>query len=145
LPARVADEAVSIVNSGPVGGLVAARHLGALLGAEHLITTDMGGTSFDVSLIANGVPAMSAQTAIDFGMVVRAPMVEKRDAYERAVRAIVAAGVKSREFARCDASLVTRAMLGAVNWTARWYRPDGPQKPDQIADALSEYLVKGLA
>ena len=75
----------------------------------------------------------------------RAPMVEKRDAYERAVRAIVAAGVKSREFARCDASLVTRAMLGAVNWTARWYRPDGPQKPDQIADALSEYLVKGLA
>ena len=39
----------------------------------------------------------------------RAPMIEKRDAYERAVRAIVAAGVKSREFARCDASLVTRA------------------------------------
>jgi len=75
----------------------------------------------------------------------RAPMIEKRDAYERAVRAIVAAGVKSREFARCDASLVTRAMLGAVNWTARWYRPDGPQKPDEIADALSEYLVKGLA
>jgi AcrR family transcriptional regulator len=75
----------------------------------------------------------------------RAPMIEKRDAYERAVRAIVAAGVKSREFARCDASLVTRAMLGAVNWTARWYRPDGPQTPDEIADALSEYLVKGLA
>ncbi len=75
----------------------------------------------------------------------RAPMIEKRDAYERAVRAIVAAGVKSREFARCDASLVTRAMLGAVNWTARWYRPDGPQKPGEIADALSEYLVKGLA
>ena len=75
----------------------------------------------------------------------RAPMIEKRDAYERAVRAIVAAGVKSREFARCDASLVTRAMLGAVNWTARWYRPDGPQAPDEIADALSEYLVKGLA
>jgi hypothetical protein len=75
----------------------------------------------------------------------RAPMIEKRDAYERAVRAIVAGGVKSREFARCDASLVTRAMLGAVNWTARWYRPDGPQKPAEIADALSEYLVKGLA
>jgi AcrR family transcriptional regulator len=74
----------------------------------------------------------------------RAQMIEKRDAYERAVRAIVAAGVKSREFARCDASLVTRAMLGAVNWTARWYRPDGPQTPDEIAQALSDYLVKGL-
>jgi AcrR family transcriptional regulator len=75
----------------------------------------------------------------------RAQMIEKRDAYERAVRAIVAAGVKSREFARCDAALVTRAMLGAVNWTARWYRPDGPQGADEIADALSAYLVKGLA
>ena len=70
----------------------------------------------------------------------RAPMIEKRDAYERAVRAIVAK-VARRE----DAALVTRAMLGAVNWTARWYRPDGPQKPGEIADALSEYLVKGLA
>ena len=75
----------------------------------------------------------------------RAQMIEKRDAYERAVRAIVAEGVKRREFARCDAALVTRAMLGAVNWTARWYRPDGPQGADEIADALSEYLVKGLA
>ena len=75
----------------------------------------------------------------------RAPMIEKRDAYERAVRAIVAAGVKSREFARCDAALVTRAMLGAVNWTARWYRPDGPQGVDEIADGLADYLVKGLA
>jgi AcrR family transcriptional regulator len=75
----------------------------------------------------------------------RAQMIGKRDAYERAVRGIVAAGVKSREFARCDAALVTRAMLGAVNWTARWYRPDGAQGADEIAEALSEYLVKGLA
>jgi len=40
---------------------------------------------------------------------------------------------------------VTRAMLGAVNWTARWYRPDGPQGVDEIADGLADYLVKGLA
>lgn len=70
----------------------------------------------------------------------RAPMLEKRDAYERAVRAIVA-----RLMPRGDAALVTRAMLGAVNWTARWYRPDGPQTPQEIADTLSDYLVKGLA
>jgi hypothetical protein len=74
----------------------------------------------------------------------RAPMIEKRDAYERAIRAIVEAGVKSREFARCDAALVTRAMLGAVNWTARWYRPEGPQTSAEIARGLSDYLVKGL-
>lgn len=70
----------------------------------------------------------------------RAAMIERRDAYERAVRAIVADAMP-----RGDAALVTRAMLGAVNWTARWYRPDGTQAPDEIADTLSDYLVRGLA
>jgi AcrR family transcriptional regulator len=74
----------------------------------------------------------------------RVQIVEKRDAYERAVRALVAKGVTRGEFAPCDAALVTRAMLGAVNWTARWYRPEGPQSVAQIAQALSEYLVRGL-
>jgi AcrR family transcriptional regulator len=70
----------------------------------------------------------------------RAAMIEKRDAYERAVRGIVAEAVP-----RGDAALITRAMLGAANWTARWYRPDGAQGPEEIAETLSDYLVKGLA
>ena len=74
----------------------------------------------------------------------RAPMIQKRDAYERAIRAIVEDGVNGGEFAPCDAALVTRAMLGAVNWTARWYRPEGPQSSAEIARGLSDYLVKGL-
>ena len=74
----------------------------------------------------------------------RRQIVEKRDGYERAVRALVTKGVKRGEFARCDAALVTRAMLGAVNWTARWYRPDGSQSVAEIAQGLSGYLVRGL-
>lgn len=75
----------------------------------------------------------------------RIRIVQKRDAYERAIRSLVAKGVKRGEFAPCDAALVTRAMLGAVNWTARWYRPDGSQSVAEIAEALSSYLVRGLA
>ena len=75
----------------------------------------------------------------------RVQIVQKRDAYERAVRSLVARGVKRGEFAPCDAALVTRAMLGAVNWTARWYRPDGAQSVAEIAASLSTYLVRGLA
>ena len=74
----------------------------------------------------------------------RAPVIEKRDRYEHAVRALVADGVRAGEFARVDAALVTRAMLGAVNWSARWFRPDGPQTSAEVANALSDYLVKGL-
>uniref|UniRef100_UPI0034D554DA hydantoinase/oxoprolinase family protein n=1 Tax=Acinetobacter baumannii TaxID=470 RepID=UPI0034D554DA len=40
------------------------------------ITGDLGGTSFDVSLIAGGEAALAAQTTIDFGMVIRNPMIE---------------------------------------------------------------------
>jgi hypothetical protein len=35
-------------------------------------------------------------------------------------------------------------MLGAVNWTARWYRPDGAQTAEEVAKNISAYLVKGL-
>lgn len=74
----------------------------------------------------------------------RAPVIEKRDRYEHAVRALVTDGMRAGEFARLDAALATRAMLGAVNWTARWFRPDGPQTSAEVANALSDYLVKGL-
>jgi AcrR family transcriptional regulator len=74
----------------------------------------------------------------------RAPIIEKRDRYERAIRELVNEGVGRGEFAPCDAALVTRAMLGAVNWTARWYRPDGARTVDEIAQTLADYLVKGV-
>jgi len=74
----------------------------------------------------------------------RSRIVAKRDRYERAVRAIVEQGVRTRAFAPCDARLVTRALLGALNWTARWYRPEGGQGAAAVADAFAVYLVRGL-
>jgi len=74
----------------------------------------------------------------------RAKIIAKRDRYERAVREIVAQGVRERAFAPCDPKLVTRALLGALNWTARWYRPGGEQAPAAVADAFADYLVRGL-
>ena len=62
--------------SGPAAGVIACGHLARAAGFPNVITGDMGGTSFDVSLIANGESALAAQTEIDFGMVVRTPMIE---------------------------------------------------------------------
>ncbi len=62
--------------SGPAAGVIAGAHIGTSAGFPNLITCDMGGTSFDVSLIADGESALAAQTAVDFGMVVRTPMIE---------------------------------------------------------------------
>ncbi len=75
-----ADEAskapIRTALSGPAAGVVAARAVGLAAGYPNVIGCDMGGTSFDVSLIANGRTSLAAETSIDFGMVVRAPMVE---------------------------------------------------------------------
>ncbi|MEE8444683.1 MAG: hydantoinase/oxoprolinase family protein, partial [Alphaproteobacteria bacterium] len=62
--------------SGPAAGVIAGAHIGASAGYPNLITCDMGGTSFDVSLVVGGKSALAAQTAIDFGVVVRTPMIE---------------------------------------------------------------------
>ncbi|WP_321501325.1 hydantoinase/oxoprolinase family protein [Breoghania sp.] len=62
--------------SGPAAGVIAATAISKAAGFENIITCDMGGTSFDVSLIAGGEAALAAQTSIDFGMVVRTPMIE---------------------------------------------------------------------
>ena len=62
--------------SGPAAGVIACAHIAAAAGVRNVVTCDMGGTSFDVSLIADGKMALAAQTAIGFGMVVRSPMIE---------------------------------------------------------------------
>jgi N-methylhydantoinase A/oxoprolinase/acetone carboxylase beta subunit len=62
--------------SGPAAGVIAATAIAKAAGLDNIITCDMGGTSFDVSLVADGKAALAAQTAIDFGMVVRTPMIE---------------------------------------------------------------------
>src|SRR5947208_2951429 len=62
--------------SGPAAGVVAAAALAKAAGFDNLITCDLGGTSFDVSVIANGKASIAAQTTIEFGLVIRTPMVE---------------------------------------------------------------------
>jgi N-methylhydantoinase A len=49
------------INSGPVGGVIGAKYLAHRLNIQNLITTDVGGTSFDVSVIADGEVPMAKE------------------------------------------------------------------------------------
>jgi len=62
--------------SGPAAGVVAARQIASAAGFDNIITGDMGGTSFDVSLVADGQNMLTSQANIDFGMTIRVPMIE---------------------------------------------------------------------
>jgi N-methylhydantoinase A len=67
---------VKTALSGPAAGVTACAAIAQAAGYPNVITGDIGGTSFDVSLIAGGQPAVAAQTSIDFGLVVRSPMIQ---------------------------------------------------------------------
>lgn len=87
----------------------------------------------------------AAHTEVDaLPPTLRRRIVAKRDRYERAVRRMVQDGMRRRAFARRDSALTTRAILGALNWTTRWYRPGGRLSPTAVATAFADYLVRGL-
>lgn len=71
-------------------------------------------------------------------------VVAKRDQYEAIVRGIIGDGIRSGRFRAVDPKLSALAILGAINWTVRWYDPHGPQSPGKIADAFADTLVRGL-
>jgi N-methylhydantoinase A len=62
--------------SGPAAGVIAGAHIAAAAGFPNVITGDVGGTSFDVALVVGGRSALAAESKIDFGLVVRTPMIE---------------------------------------------------------------------
>jgi N-methylhydantoinase A len=62
--------------SGPAAGVIAAASIAHQAGYDNVITCDLGGTSFDVSVIVGGKASLAAQTTIDFGLVIRTPMIE---------------------------------------------------------------------
>jgi AcrR family transcriptional regulator len=70
--------------------------------------------------------------------------VPNRDKFESLWRAVLEEGVQSRLFKCDDPALAARALLGVMNWTITWYRPDGPLTIDEIADHYSNLFLHGL-
>lgn len=60
------------------------------------------------------------------------------------LRELIAQGVRQKAFAPCDPKLAAFAIGGALNSIARWYKPDGPLSPAEIADSFVRTLVGGL-
>lgn len=61
---EAAARSVLLLASGPTGGVIGSRYLAKALGHENVITSDMGGTSFDVGLIVAGRPVVANQTEV---------------------------------------------------------------------------------
>ncbi len=75
-PEVAINQAVRTILSGPACAPAAAAYVCAPLGLKDVITTDMGGTSFDVCLIKNGEPMMTFESAVGGVYHMRLPMID---------------------------------------------------------------------
>lgn len=70
-----ADNPLQTLLSGPVGGTIGGQSLAVQTGRGNLICVDMGGTSFDASLIVDGRPSTSTATTLE-GLPVQMSVVD---------------------------------------------------------------------
>ena len=71
-------------------------------------------------------------------------IIGARDRYERLLRRLIARGIRDGSFRPVDPKLATFAILGAINWIARWYRPEGEAQAPEVGAEFADYLVGGL-
>ncbi len=68
-------EPIQTLLSGPVGGTIGGAALALATGRRNLLCIDMGGTSFDLSLVVDGKPTVSTETELE-GLPVLMPLVD---------------------------------------------------------------------
>ncbi|MCL4274138.1 MAG: TetR/AcrR family transcriptional regulator [Anaerolineales bacterium] len=70
--------------------------------------------------------------------------VPHRDKFEALWRDVLNEGVRDRIFDCKDTGMAVRALMGVMNWTLTWYRPDGGKPIEQVADEYADLMLKGL-
>jgi TetR/AcrR family transcriptional regulator, cholesterol catabolism regulator len=70
--------------------------------------------------------------------------IPRRDRFERLWRDLIQEGVANGFFQAVDPSMTARALLGVMNWTITWYRPDGKLSIQQISDQFAALFLDGL-
>ena len=73
------------------------------------------------------------------------PVVAGRDRYERQLRRIIEDGMRDGEFRPGDSKVAVFVILGAINWIARWYRPDGAWRAPELGAEFVSLLLNGLS
>lgn len=98
-----------------------------------------------VELLNEGTPGSLAHLEVE-GLEGhhREGILARRSEYESAVRRFIEAGSRAGLFRPADPRLAARAILGSVNWTVKWFRPEGGKSARQIGVELAELLVRGL-
>jgi AcrR family transcriptional regulator len=113
-----------------------------------------GGSAFD-KLQAAMRRYVEIVTA-DFGMCVirvgedplpaagRRKLRRFKAALDAQFRELIRLGIEEGSIRPCDPKIAAFTIAGALSWIGRWYRPDGPLTPDEIATQCIGLLTGGL-
>jgi len=135
-PESVARRAVSLLGSGPTGGVMAAAIAAGRSGVTDFVAADMGGTSYDVCLVRDGQPAVTTDWNWRHRYYLNLPMVDIHS---------VGAGGGSIARVRQGALLVGPESAGSYPGPVCYGR-GGEQATVTDADAVLGYLrPKGFA
>jgi len=102
-----------------------------IVSTVHVILDELHGTALLLDLEALSPAHLKA-------------VIVRRDRFDRGMRLILEEGIATGVFAPGEPKLVAFAMLGALNWIARWFNPAGPASSDRIATRFADYLIAGL-
>lgn len=75
-PSQVGRRAVTLLGSGPTGGVTAAARAASDAGVGDLVACDMGGTSFDLCIVTDGRPQVSTDWNWRYRYYIGMPMVD---------------------------------------------------------------------
>ena len=71
-----------------------------------------------------------------------------RAKYEGMFKTVIQAGIEAGEFRQSDAGVMTKALLGSLNWTIMWYNQRGRSPAmarEDIAETIADFAVHGVS
>ena len=70
--------------------------------------------------------------------------IHNRDKFEKMWRDLVKAGIDSGQLHSESVSMTVWALIGVMNWTITWYRPEGKLSAGEISDLFFNLFLEGL-
>ena len=131
------QRAEDAVRSAAIGHAEPLARLEAMVGAHALLV--MQALSYHV-VTMDGLERWRrrAMTASQRSAVTA--ILRQRDRYEEMFTQVIAEGVAQQVFRTLDPALTTRALLGALNSTALWYRPRHGQSTTDLATLANNII-----
>jgi AcrR family transcriptional regulator len=99
-----------------------------------------------VTVLNEATPGSLAHLEIEEVPAGRRPaLMARRKRYERVWRRLIEDGIAAGELRPVDPALATLALLGAVNWTVKWFDAGGAKSARAVGEEFAALLVGGLA